>query len=119
MDDLLAAYFSAWNEPDADQRTRLLRRSVTDDVELIDPSGRWHGVDGLVDRIGRYHSAAPGTRVVPDSGVDAHNDVARYTWRIVDSHGGQIMEGIDVVERIGDGRLRRILMFHGPLPGAD
>ncbi len=28
------------------------------------------------------------------------------------------MEGIDVAERVDDGRLRRILMFHGPLPPA-
>ena len=32
MDDVLAAYFSAWNEQDADQRARLRRRSVTDEV---------------------------------------------------------------------------------------
>jgi hypothetical protein len=29
------------------------------------------------------------------------------------------MEGIDVAERDPDGCLRRILMFHGPLPSAD
>jgi len=28
------------------------------------------------------------------------------------------MEGLDVAERDGDGRLRRIVMFHGPLPAA-
>jgi hypothetical protein len=29
------------------------------------------------------------------------------------------MEGLDVAERDRDGRLRRILMFHGALPTAD
>jgi hypothetical protein len=28
------------------------------------------------------------------------------------------MEGIDVAERANDGRLRRILMFHGTIPSA-
>jgi hypothetical protein len=28
------------------------------------------------------------------------------------------MEGLDVGERADDGRLKRILMFHGPLPTA-
>jgi hypothetical protein len=116
VDDALAAYFAAWNEPDAGERRRLLERSVTDDAQLLDPTGSWQGIDGLVERIGRYHSAAPGTRVVPASGVDSHSGVARYAWSIVDPRGARIMEGLDVAERIEDGRLRRILMFHGPLP---
>jgi hypothetical protein len=116
VDDALANYFAAWNEPDARKRRRLLERSVTDDAELLDPTGCWQGIEGFVERIGRYHSDAPGTSVVPASGVDAHNDVARYAWSIVDENGAHIMEGLDVAERIEDGRLRRILMFHGPLP---
>jgi len=35
---------------------------------------------------------------------------------IVDAEGRNVMEGIDVAERVDDGRLKRILMFHGPLP---
>jgi predicted TIM-barrel enzyme len=30
---------------------------------------------------------APGTKVVPGSGVDAHNNVERYAWKIVDRAG--------------------------------
>lgn len=103
MDDALAAYFAAWNEPDADERRRLLGRSVTDDAQLIGPTGCRQGVDGLVERIGRYHTAAPGARVVPASGVDAHSAVARYAWRIIDLQGRHVMDGLDVAERIGRG----------------
>jgi hypothetical protein len=53
---------------------------------------------------------------MPASGVDAHNGVARYAWRIIDPQGRHVMEGLDVAEHIDDGRLQRILMFHGPLP---
>ncbi len=119
IDDALSIYFAAWNEPDPDERRRLLARSVTDDAELVDPTGRSQGVDGLAERIGRYQSAAPGTKVVPASGVDAHNDVVRYAWKIVDSQGRDVMEGLDVVKRVDDGRLQRILMFHGSLPPPD
>jgi hypothetical protein len=55
----------------------MLERSVTGDAELVDPTGRREGIDGLAERIGRYQSAAPGTKVVPASDVDAHNDVMR------------------------------------------
>jgi hypothetical protein len=115
MDDILVTYFLAWNEHDPDERRRLLEHAVTEDAVLIDPTGRWEGAAGLGERIGRYHSAAPGTVVIATSDVDAHNHVVRYTWKIVDSEGQAVMEGTDVAERDDDGRLRRILMFHGPL----
>ena len=118
MDDAIATYFRAWNEQDPHKRRRLLERSVTDDAVLVDPTGRWQGVARLAERIGRYQSAAPDTEVVTASGVDAHNDLVRYAWKIIDRHGDDVIEGIDVAERVGDGRLRRILMFHGPLPPA-
>jgi hypothetical protein len=116
VDAVIGDYFRAWNEADPEQRRILLERSVTADAELVDPLGRWQGVAGLSERIGNYLSSAPGTRVVPSSGVDAHNRLARYSWSVVDGDGGEIVEGLDVVERAGDGRLKRISMFHGPLP---
>ena len=116
VDEVLTAYFDAWNEADSTKRESLLRRSLSEDAELIDPSGRWQGIAGLSDRIGRYHEAAPGTRVIPGSGVDSHHDLERYVWHIVGPTGDPVMEGIDVAERDRDGHLVRILMFHGPFP---
>jgi hypothetical protein len=119
MENTVVTYFAAWNETDSDQRRRLLERSVTDDAELVDPTGRSRGIDGLSDRIGRYQSAAPGTKVLPTTGIDAHNDLVRYAWKIVDPDGHDFIEGLDVAELADDGRLKRILMFHGRLPTGD
>jgi hypothetical protein len=69
-----------------------------------------------VERISRYDAVAPATTVVPASGVDAFGQFVRYAWKIVDPQGQGVLEGLDVVERADDGRLRRVLMFHGPLP---
>jgi hypothetical protein len=118
VDSTLVAYFAAWNASDADERRELLAQSLSDDAELIDPTGRWQGIGGLSERSGNYQSGAPGTTVVPASGVDEHNGIERYAWRIVDPGGNELMEGLDVTERDGAGRLQRIVMFHGPLPGA-
>ena len=119
MDGTLLEYFAAWNETNADERRRLLQKCVSDDAELIDPTGRWRGFDGLSERIANYQAAAPGTAVMPSSGVDEHNGVERYAWKIVDPSGNELMEGLDVAERGPDGLLQRILMFHGPMPAAD
>lgn len=115
MDDILVTYFRAWNEHDSDERRRLLELAVTEDAVLIDPTGRWEGAAGLAERIGRYQAAAPGTVVVAASDVDAHNHVVRYAWKIDNQEGQEVMEGTDIAERDHDGRLKRILMFHGPL----
>jgi hypothetical protein len=65
MENAVATYFAAWNETDSDQRRLLLERSVTQDAELVDPTGRSQGIDGLSERIGRYQSAAPRQRSRP------------------------------------------------------
>lgn len=118
MDRVLADYFAAWNETNARERAELLKRSVSENAELIDPTGRWRGFAGLSERIANYHAAAPGTTVVAASGVDHHNGIERYAWKIIDSSGTELMQGVDVAERDPGGRLQRIVMFHGPLPPA-
>ena len=119
MDDAIATYFAAWNEPDPVRCRELLERCVVREVELVHPSfGRSRGIDPLIERTGRYHSAMPGTTIVLASGIDAHNKLGRYAWRVLDEQGAETMAGIDVVELSGDGRLERILMFHGSLAPA-
>ena len=49
------------------------------------------------------------------SGVDEHNGFARYGWAINAADGAEILEGIDIVECDDDNRLRRVVMFFGPL----
>ena len=110
-------YFAAWNEPSEERRRVLLEQSVTADVELIHPTwGRSRGIDALLAHINGYRSAMPNTSVVPSSGLDSHNGLIRYGWDIVDQHGNRVMDGLDIVELADDRRIRRILLFHGPLP---
>jgi len=48
LDEVIETYFAAWNEQDAAQRWRMLERSVTHDAELVDPTGRWEELAGLM-----------------------------------------------------------------------
>ena len=63
LDDVLAAYDAAWNESDAAERARLLARSLTDDAELVDPSGRFQGRQAVNERIAGFSDRFPGARV--------------------------------------------------------
>ncbi len=117
--DEIFTYFDAWNEQDAGSRRELLDRSVTEDVDVVHPTfGRTHGIEPLADHIASYQTAMPGAEIVLSSAVDRHNDVARYAWSVVDASGDRAMDGIDVVEFADDGRLKLIVLFHGPLPDA-
>jgi len=109
-------YFGAWNETDDTARRALLERCSTSDVELIDENGRFSGYDGLSALIAGFHKKVPGGRVVKSSGIDEFDGIARYSWDIVSQDGNTVMVGLDVVEQDTEGRLRRIIMFHRPLP---
>lgn len=115
MDEHLAAYDRAWNAPDGDQRRRLLASALAPDCELVEPRGRYAGLDAVAGRIEGFAARFPGARVDITTAVDEHNGFARYGWRIVGADGAQLLEGIDVVERAADGRIGRVVMFFGRL----
>ena len=119
LDDVLTACDLAWNVDDPAERARLLDRALTADAELIDPSGRFEGRNAIDRRIAGFAERFPGARVSVTSGVDEHHDWARYAWTISDRDGNRILTGIDIVQRAGDRRLQRVIMFFGDLPGAD
>ena len=116
MDEVLDSYARAWNEPDGDERRRLLETALTADAELAEPRGRFQGREAIVERISGFHERFPGARVETTTGVDEHNGLARYGWTIFGGDGQTMLEGIDVCQRAEDGRLRLVAMFFGPLP---
>ena len=120
IDARVAAYDAAWNAPDQEARSRLLEESLTSDAELIDPDhGPVRGRTAINERIAGFSDRFPGARVSITSDVDEHNGFARYGWTITDREDNSVLEGIDIVERAEDGRIKRVIMFFGPLPAAD
>jgi hypothetical protein len=115
-EDVIAAYDAAWGTSEPDVRRRLIERSVAEDGELIEPRGRFVGREAILERLAGFSSRFPGARVEVTSGLDAHNGFVRYGWTIVSSEGASLLDGIDVAELGADGRLRRVVMFFGPLP---
>lgn len=115
MDAVIEHYDRAWNAADADERRALLEAALTEDCELVEPRGRFAGREAILERISGFVDRFPGARVNITTNVDGHNGFARYGWVIVDRDGAQILDGIDVVERAPDGRLRQVVMFFGAL----
>jgi hypothetical protein len=116
MAEIIDTYFDAWNASDDAERRTLIERCLTTDVELIDENGRFSGHDGLAALMANFHQKVPGGRIVKTSGFDEFEGITRYSWDAVDAEGNTVSAGLDVVEEGADGRLQRIVMFHGPLP---
>ena len=76
------------------------------------------GRPAILERLSGFSERFPGARVEITTHVDEHNGIARYGWRIIDRDGTLLLDGIDVVERAADGRLRKVVMFFGPLGSA-
>lgn len=115
MDPMIRMYDEAWNTSDVSDRRRLLEEALTEDCELVEPRGRFPGRDAIIERINGFTNRFPGARVDITSKVDEHNGFARYAWKIFDQAGTELLQGIDVVERATDARLRRVVMFFGEL----
>ena len=118
MDAVIESYDQAWNVSEVDERRRLLEAALTDDCEMLEPRGRFAGREAIFERISGFSDRFPGARVDITTNVDEHNGFARYGWKIVDREGTHLLDGIDVVERAGDGRLRKVVMFFGTLESA-
>lgn len=108
-------YLDAWNAKDPQERARLLERSVSEDVEFVDPRTVLRGREALAAEIGHAHQRTPGVRFVRTSGIDRHNDRARYAWSAFVGDA-KALDGLDAVQLSADGRLARIDGFFGPLP---
>jgi len=54
-----------------------------------------------------------------DGGVDAHHNIARFSWELVPATGGESLAvGFDVAVLEDDGRIASVLGFLDKAPGA-
>ena len=114
-EELIAAYFAAWNEPEAARRERLLKEIWAEDATYTDPAVHTVGIRELNEHIDRVFARYPGSRVVMTSRLDAHHGVLRFLWKKTLADGTSLPEGIDFGEVSAEGKLRRIVGFFGPL----
>ncbi|WP_138758069.1 nuclear transport factor 2 family protein [Modestobacter altitudinis] len=110
------SYARAWLEPDPVARRALLEQCWAVDGVYCDPLSQVTGRDGLADHIGGFQAGQPGARLEVVSGVDEHDGHLRFAWQLRAADGSVALEGTDFGELDGDGVLRRIIGFFGPLP---
>ena len=117
MTDLLERYLACWNETDAAARRALLAEHWTADSTYTDPMVDVTGLDALDATIGAVHDQFPGFVFTPAGPVDAHHEIARFTWGLGPVDAEPLVVGFDVVTTDADGRISAVLGFLDRVPG--
>ena len=112
-------HLAGYCEPDRAKRTELLTSVWAADGTLIDPPFDGTGPAAIADMVDAVLQHYPGHRFERTTAVDAHHEFARYGWALVAADGTPAVQGYDIVQLDGDGKLARIVGFFGDLPAKE
>jgi hypothetical protein len=107
-------YCAAWSDPDPQRRCELLESVWAPGATYTDPTVHAAGRDELLAHIDAVLSRRAGAKVARTGPVDAHHQVARFSWHAVSADGKVLREGVDVVDVDEAGRLTRVVGFFEP-----
>jgi hypothetical protein len=109
---MIDAYFDAWNTTDADERRSFVERTYVPDAHLVDPLVDVTGHDQLVELFTNFHVTYAGHSFRQAGGVDAHHDLVRWGWEMLDASGNVVLDGLDVA-LVAEGRISYVAGFFG------
>jgi limonene-1,2-epoxide hydrolase len=112
---LIEKYIAAWNETDAAARRQLLEDVYTPDAAYTDPLAAVTGRDQIDALIAGAQNQFAGLEFRLAGPVDAHHDVARFTWHLGPRDAEPIVVGFDVAV-IADGRIAKVHGFLDKVP---
>lgn len=114
--ELVRRYIDVWNETDAGRRRDLIEALYARDADYTDPLGVSVGRDAIDRTIAGAQEQFAGLRFSLAGPVDAHHDIARFTWHLGPEGAAEpLVIGFDVAV-IQDGRIRRVHGFLDKVP---
>jgi hypothetical protein len=112
---LIEKYIAAWNETNPAARRRLIDEVWTADGTYTDPLADVAGRDQIDAVIAAVQGQFGGLEFSLAGPVDAHHDLARFTWNLGPGDGEPLVVGFDVAV-IQDGRLAKVHGFLDRVP---
>lgn len=110
-----ARYIAVWNETDAGARRKLIEETWVADGAYVDPMAELAGYDQIDAGIAGVQEAFAGL-VFTLGPVDAHHDIARFTWNLGPEGAEPVVVGFDVITMAEDGRIKNVLGFLDKVP---
>ncbi|GAA1523781.1 nuclear transport factor 2 family protein [Actinomadura kijaniata] len=115
INELVQSYLAAWNLTDAQARRAALAEVFAEDATYTDPLVSVRGRDGLDATIAAVQGQFGGLVFSLAGAVDAHHDIARFTWHLGPEGAEPVAIGFDVAV-IDDGRISQVLGFLDKVP---
>ncbi|GAA2300482.1 nuclear transport factor 2 family protein [Nonomuraea roseoviolacea subsp. roseoviolacea] len=116
INELVQRYLAAWNETDATARRAALAEVFAEDATYTDPLVSVRGLDGLDATIAAVQGQFGGLVFSLGGAVDAHHDIARFTWNLGPEGAEPLAVGFDVAVIGEDGRITQVLGFLDKVP---
>ena len=114
--ELVERYLATWNESDPAARRAAIDELWTEDGNYTDPLVVADGRDAIDAAIAGAQQQFAGLRFRLAGTVDAHHNLARFTWELAPEGAEAIAEGFDVAVLAEDGRLRSVHGFLNRVP---
>jgi SnoaL-like domain len=118
VNELAARYIGTWNEKDPAARRAAVAALWTEDGTYVDPLADVAGHDAIDAVIGAVQQQFPDFAFRLGSPVDAHHDLARFTWELGPANAEAVVVGFDVVVLAEDGRISHVHGFLDKVPAA-
>jgi hypothetical protein len=114
--ELIERYLSTWNERDPRRRRAELDAIWTARARYVDPLVDVEGRDAIDQTIAGAQRQFPGLTFRLAGPVDAHHNLARFTWELGGDGAEPVVVGFDVLS--DDGRLDAVHGFLDQVPTA-
>ncbi|MFG2054455.1 nuclear transport factor 2 family protein [Micromonospora sp. NPDC048930] len=108
-------YLESWNETDPTRRRALIDEVWAEHGRYTDPLAVAEGRDAIDATIAAVQAQFPGLRFSAGP-VDAHHDIARFTWTLGTDDSEPLVVGFDVAVLTEDGRIAAIHGFLDKVP---
>jgi SnoaL-like domain len=117
VNTVIDRYIDMWNETDSSRRRDLIAQAWTDDASYIDPLVVAEGPDAIDATVAAVQTQFPGFAFRLAGPVDAHHNLARFTWELAPKGADEaVVVGFDVAVLSDDGRLRDVHGFLDKVP---
>ncbi|ORM27814.1 nuclear transport factor 2 family protein [Williamsia sp. 1135] len=115
---LVDQYLAAWNETDPQARREAIAALWAADGVYTDPLASVSGVDGIDQVIAGAQEQFAGLTFVRGDVLDAHHNIARFTWELVAEVGAEpLVVGFDVAAVNDDEKITAVYGFIDKMPG--
>jgi hypothetical protein len=112
VSDLVAQYLETWNETDPAARRKAIDGLWAPDGVYTDPIATAEGRDQIDATIAAVQGQFPGLAFTLAGPVDAHHNIARFTWNL----GDELVVGFDVLVLDADGQISKVYGFLDKVP---